>query len=61
MNEETKDRLMRLWKQCVDKGTWTIFGGIFTIDNERWQVIPQGKVWENGKLVQKEPRFLKCS
>lgn len=61
MNEETKDRLLRLWQQTVDKGTWSIFGGVFTVDNERWQVVPMGGTWENGTYVVKAPRFLKCS
>jgi hypothetical protein len=52
MNEETKDRLLRLWKQKLDKGTWTIFGGTFTVDGQTWQVVPMGK--------DQEPRFLKC-
>ena len=61
MNEDTKAKLLRLWKQTVDKGTWSIFGGVFTVDGQKWQVVPEGTAWENGKLVTKEPRFLKCS
>jgi hypothetical protein len=51
MNEETKDRLIRLWKQCVNKGTWTIFGKTFIVDGQKWQVVPIGK--------DKELRFTK--
>lgn len=58
---ELEDRLMRLWEQLKTKGTWTIFGGVFTVDNQRWQVVPMGKTWVDGNYVDQKPRFLKCS
>lgn len=36
------------------KGTWSVFGGVFDLGNEKWQVIPHGG--EDGK-----PKFIKCS
>lgn len=61
MNEETKSKLLELWQQAKDEGAWSFFGGVFTVDGQKWQVVPEGTAWENGKLVTKEPRFLKCS
>ena len=62
MNEETKAKLLKLWNESKDKETWSFFGGVFTVDGQDWQVIPEGKAWvKNGKLVTKEPSFLKCS
>ena len=62
MNEETKAKLLKIWNESKDKETWSFFGGVFTEDGQKWQVIPEGKAWvKNGKLVNKEPRFLKCS
>ena len=62
MNEETKAKLLKIWNESKDKETWSFFGGVFTVDGQKWQVIPEGKAWvKNGKLVTKEPRFLKCS
>ena len=62
MNEDTKSKLLELWEESKDEGTWSVFGGTFTVDGQKWQVIPEGKAWvKNGKLVNKEPRFLKCS
>jgi len=62
MNEETKVKLLKMWEESKDKGTWSFFGGTFTLDGQTWQVIPEGKAWvKDGKLVNREPRFLKCS
>ena len=62
MNEDTKAKLLKLWNESKDKGTLSFFGGTFTVDGQKWQVIPEGTAWvKNGKLVNKEPRFLKCS
>ena len=61
MNEDTKAKLLELWQESKDEGTWSIFGGTFTVDGQEWQVVPMGKTWENGNLVTKKPRFLKCS
>ena len=62
MNEDTKAKLLKLWNESKDKGTWSFFGGVFTVDNQKWQVIPAGAAWvKDGKLVNREPRFLKCS
>ena len=61
MNEETKLKLLELWEESKDEGTWSVFGGTFTVDGQDWQVVPMGMTWKNGKLVNKEPRFLKCS
>ena len=61
MNEETKLKLLELWEESKDEGTWSIFGGTFTVDGQEWQVVPGGRAWENGKLITKQPRFLKCS
>ena len=43
MNEETKSKLLKLWNESKDKGTWSFFGGTFTVDGQKWQVIPEGK------------------
>ena len=62
MNEETKAKLLKIWNESKDKGTWSFFGGTFTVDGQKWQVIPDYSAWvKNGKLVAKEPRFSKCS
>lgn len=61
MSEETKVKLLELWQESKDEGAWSIFGGTFMVNGEEWQVVPMGKTWENGKLVTKQPRFLKCS
>lgn len=61
MNEDTKVKLLKLWQEAKDEGAWSFFGGVFTVDGQEWQVIPESRTWENGKLVTKEPRFLKCS
>lgn len=61
MSEDTKVKLLKLWNESKDEGTWSVFGGVFTVDNQKWQVVPIGKTWKNGNLVTKEPRFLKCS
>ena len=61
MNEDTKVKLLELWEESKDEGTWSVFGGTFTVDGQYWQLIPEGRTWENGKLVTKKPRFLKCS
>jgi hypothetical protein len=61
MSEDTKVKLLKLWQESKAKGTWSFFGGTFTVDGQTWQVVPEGTAWENGKLVTKEPRFLKCS
>ena len=59
--ETTKSKLLKLWNESKDEGTWSVFGGVFTVDNQKWQVVPEGRAWVDGKLVTKEPRFLKCS
>ena len=59
--ETTKSKLLKLWNESKDEETWSVFGGVFTVDNQKWQVVPEGRAWVNGKLVTKEPRFLKCS
>jgi predicted NUDIX family NTP pyrophosphohydrolase len=59
--ETTKAKLLKLWNESKDEGAWSVFGGVFTVDNQKWQVVPEGKAWVDGKLVTKEPRFLKCS
>jgi len=58
---ELEDRLMWLWEQQKSTGTWNIFGGVFTVDNQRWQVVPMGKTWVDGNFVDQKPKFLKCS
>ena len=47
MNEETKSKLLELWQQAKDEGAWSVFGGTFTVDGQDWQVIPEGRAWEN--------------
>ena len=50
MNEDTKVKLLELWEESKDEGTWSVFGGTFTVDGQDWQVIPGGRTWENGNL-----------
>lgn len=57
--ETTKDKLLKLWQQAKDEGAWSFFGGVFTVDGQKWQVIPEGRAWVDGKLVNKEPIFVK--
>ena len=57
--ETTKDKLLKLWQESKDEGAWPFFGGVFTVDGQKWQVVPEGRAWENGKLVNKEPIFVK--
>ena len=59
--ETTKDKWLKLWQESKDEGAWSFFGGVFTVDGQDWQVVQEGRAWENGKLITKEPRFLKCS
>lgn len=61
MSEETKSKLLELWQEAKDEGAWSVFGGVFTVDGHKWQVVPMGKTWKNGNYVDQKPRFLKCS
>lgn len=57
--ETTKAKLLKLWQEAKDEGAWSFFGGVFTVDGQKWQVIPEGRAWVDGKLVNKEPIFVK--
>jgi hypothetical protein len=39
---EVEDRLMVEWKMLQGTQLWSFFGGVITLDGQRWQVIPMG-------------------